>query len=71
MYTTRMRLITSRPHACEDINAKHRINIIIGFDHEMKEFAETFFANAQVFENFLLQLNDYPHISGLCHIPIW
>jgi len=62
--------ITSRPHACIDVKAG-RIVEIVGFGNaEIKQFAEKSFADVHTVEEFLLQLNEYPHIHSLCYIPM-
>jgi len=63
-------LITSRPHACEMVKAGRRVEIVGFGDNEIRQFVEKSFANASVVEDFLLQLNDFPHIRSLCYIPI-
>ena len=61
-------LITSRPHACEEIDAG-RIIEVVGFgNHEIKAFAEKSFPND--IEEFLRQLNEYPQLHSLCYIPM-
>jgi len=63
-------LITSRPHACKNVNAD-RIIEIVGFGNaEIKQFAEKSFTDPQTVEEFLQQLNEYPHIRSLCYIPM-
>ena len=63
-------LITSRPHACKDVEAGRTVEIV-GFGHsEVKQFTEKSFTDAQTVEEFLLQLNDYPHILSFCYIPM-
>jgi len=63
-------LITSRPHACENIKAGRRVEIVGFGDKEIREFVEKSFTDDQTVEEFLLQLNDYPHIRSLCYIPM-
>jgi len=63
-------LITSRPHACEMVKADRTVEIV-GFGHsEIKEFAEKSFTDVHSVHEFLLQLNEYPHLYSLCYIPM-
>ena len=64
-------LITSRPHACDEINAGRRIEVV-GFGRdEIREFAEKSFPNdIQSVEEFLWQLDEYPQLYSLCYIPM-
>ncbi|XP_065888158.1 protein NLRC3-like isoform X3 [Dysidea avara] len=63
-------LITSRPHACKNVKAGRTIEIVGFGNTEIKQFAEKSFADSQTVEQFLLQLDDYPHINSLCYIPM-
>ena len=68
-------LVTSRPHACinlyEDIKHHTRTIEIIGFDKpQIKEYAELYFHNSNTAEKFMEQINDNPHISSLCYVPL-
>jgi len=63
-------LITSRPHACSNINAGRTVEIVGFGNSEIKQFAENSFTKLQTAEEFLLQLNAYPHICSLCYIPM-
>ena len=64
-------LITSRPHACEEI-AAGRIIEVVGFGNdEIKAFAEKSFQNdLQSVNKFLQQLDEYPQLHSLCYIPM-
>ena len=64
-------LLTSRPHACDELNAERRVEVI-GFGiNEIKEFVEKSFPNDEhSVRELLQQLNDYPHIKSLCYIPL-
>ena len=64
-------LVTSRPHACDELNAERRVEVI-GFGiNEIKEFVEKSFPNDEhSVRELLQQLNDYPHIKSLCYIPL-
>ena len=63
-------LITSRPHACKDVDAGRTVEII-GFGHkEIKQFSEKSFMDTQTVKEFELQLKEFPHIRSLCYIPM-
>ena len=64
-------LITSRPHACEEIDAG-RIVEVVGFGNdEIKAFAEKSFPNdIQSVEEFRSQVDEYPQLHSLCYIPM-
>ena len=64
-------IITSRPHACEDIDANRRIEVVGFGKDEIREFVEHFFPNdIQSSVDFLRQLDDYPQLHSLCYIPL-
>ena len=64
-------LITSRPHACEEIDAGRRIEVVGFGNNEIREFAEKSFPNdIQSVEQFLQQLDEYPQLHSLCYIPM-
>ena len=68
-------LVTSRPHACidlhRDIKDYTRTIEIVGFDKpQIKEYAESYFHNSNTAEMFMLQINNDPHISSLCYVPL-
>ena len=64
-------LITSHPHACEEIDAGRRIEIVGFGNDEIKEFAEKSFSNnIQSVKEFLHQLDEYPQLHSLCYIPM-
>lgn len=63
-------IITSRPHACEDLNAHRKIEIVGFGKHEIKEFVEKSFPNEHQSVEFLRQLDDYPHLHSLCYVPM-
>ena len=64
-------LITSRPHACNKLNADRRVEVVgFGVD-EIEEFIKKSFPNDEHSVSELLQqLNDYPHFKSLCYIPL-
>ena len=68
-------LVTSRPHACihlhRDIKGHTRTIEIVGFDKpQIKEYAELYFHNSDTAEKFMEQINNDPHISSLCYVPL-
>ena len=63
-------VITSRPHACEDLNADRKIEIIGFGTNEIKEFVEKSFPNFNQSIELLQQLSEYPHLHSLCYIPM-
>ena len=64
-------LITSRPHACEGIDAGRRVEVVGFGKDEIREFAENSFSkDIQTLEEFLKQLNEYPQLHSLCYVPM-
>ena len=64
-------IITSRPHACEDIDAGRKIEVVGFGKDEIREFVEHSFPNdIQSSVDFLRQLDDYPQLHSLCYIPL-
>ena len=68
-------LVTSRPHACihlyKDIKNYTRTIEIVGFDKpQIKLYAEFYFINSNTAEKFMEQINNDPHISSLCYVPL-
>ena len=64
-------IITARPHACEDINAGRRVEVVGFGNNEIREFVEHSFPNdIQSSEDFLRQLDEYPQLHSLCYIPL-
>ena len=64
-------MITSRPHACDEINANRYVEVIGFGADQIKEFIKKSFPNDEhsVIE-LLQQLNDYPHLKSMCHVPL-
>ena len=64
-------LITSRPYACQKLNANRRIEIV-GFGKEqIKCFVELSFpGDSQTADTFMQQLIEHPQIYSLCYIPV-
>ena len=64
-------LVTSRPHACSELDADRRVEVIGFGADEIKEFIEKSFPNDDHSVSELLQqLNDYPHLKSLCYSPL-
>ena len=64
-------LITSRPHACEDIDAGRRVEVVGFGSDEIREFVEECFPqDVQSVQEFLQQLDEYPQLHSLCYIPM-
>ena len=67
-------LVTSRPHACIHLykNTSYtRIIEIVGFDKlQIEERAKLYFQNSNMAEKFMEQVNNNPHISSLCYVPL-
>ena len=64
-------IITSRPHACEEIDAGRRIEIVGFGKDEITEFVEKSFSREpQCVEEFLRQLDKYPQLHSLCYVPL-
>ena len=64
-------MITSRPHACDKLNADRQVEVI-GFGREqVEEFIKMSFSNDEnSVSEFKRQLNEYPHLKSLCYAPI-
>ena len=63
--------ITSRPHACESIDAGRRVEVVGFGNDEIREFVENSFPKEpQCVEAFLRQLDEYPQLHSLCYVPM-
>ena len=63
-------LITSRPHACEEIDAGRRVEVVGFGNDEIREFVEKWFPqDVQSVQEFLRQLDEYPQLHSLCYVP--
>ena len=61
-------IITSRPHACEKIDANRRIEVVGFGNNEIDEFVEKSFPHdIQASKEFLQELDNY---HSLCYIPM-
>ena len=63
-------LITSRPHACEEIYAGRTIEVVGFGNDEIEEFVKKSFCNDIQSVEFLRQLDGYPQLHSLCYIPM-
>ena len=64
-------MITSRPHACAQLNADRCVEVIGFGGNEVKEFINKSFPNDEHSASKLLkQLNDYPHLKSLSYVPL-
>ena len=63
-------VITSRPHACEDLDADRRIEILGFGKDELKEFVQKSFPKDYQSVEFLQQLDEYPHLRSLSYVPM-
>ena len=64
-------LITSRPHACEEIDAGRRIEVVGFGNDKIREFVgKAFLQDVQSVQEFLQQLDEYPQLHSLCYIPM-
>ena len=64
-------MITSRPHACDKLNADRCVEVIGFGEIEVEEFISKSFPNDEHSVSKLLkQLNDYPHLKSLSYVPL-
>ena len=63
-------LITSRPHACEEIDAGRRVEVVGFRNDQIREFVEKHPQDVQSVQEFLRQLDEYPQLHSLCYIPM-
>ena len=64
-------MITSRPHACSNLNADRQVEVIGFGTDQIEEFIKKSFPNDEHSVSELLrQLNDYLHIKSLCYVPL-
>ena len=64
-------LITSRPHACQELNANRKIEIVGFGEEQIKSFVELSFpSDDKIADTFIQQLMEYPHIYSLCYVPV-
>ena len=64
-------IITSRPHACDKLNADRRVEVIGFGTEQIEEFIIRSFPNDEhSVSKFTRQLNEYQHLKSLCYAPI-
>jgi len=64
-------LITSRPHACQELVANRTIEVVGFGEDQIKEFVTKMFSDdVQSVETFLQQAHELPHIYDLCYVPM-
>ena len=64
-------IITSRPHACEEIGAGRTIEVVGFGKDEIREFVKNYFTEEpQCVDKFLQQLDEYPQLYSLCYVPM-
>ena len=64
-------LVTSRPHACQELIVNRTIEVVGFGEDQIKEFVTKMFSDdVQSVKTFLQQLDDYPLIYDLCYVPM-
>ena len=64
-------MITSRPHACNKLNADRQVEVVGFGPDEVKHFVKNSFPDDESsVREFLKQLNDYPNIKSMCYVPL-
>ena len=64
-------IITSRPHACEDIDAGRRVEVVGFGKDEIRQFVEKSFPkDIQSTKQFLRLLDEYPQLHSLSYVPM-
>ncbi|XP_065898508.1 protein NLRC3-like isoform X2 [Dysidea avara] len=64
-------VITSRPHACEKVDAGRRIEVVGFGKKEIQEFMEQSFPDdVKCVTEFSQQLKEYPHLESLSYVPM-
>jgi len=64
-------MITSRPHACENLDADRKVEVVGFGKEEIQECVEKSFPNnVTCVEEFLQQLREYPHLQSLSYVPM-
>ncbi|XP_065901940.1 NACHT, LRR and PYD domains-containing protein 3-like isoform X3 [Dysidea avara] len=64
-------IITSRPHACEKLDANRKVEVVGFGKEEIREFVEKSFTNdVKCVEEFSQQLKEYPHLESLSYVPM-
>ena len=64
-------MLTSRPHACEGLDAGRKVEVVGFGKEEIREFVEKSFPNdVKCVEEFSQQLKEYPHLESLSYVPM-
>ena len=64
-------IITSRPHACEEIDAGRTLEVVGFGESEIQQFVQMSFPeDGQSVTEFLRQLDEYPQLRSICYIPM-
>jgi len=64
-------MITSRPHACENIDTDRRVEVVGFGKQEIQEFVKKSFPHdTKSFKEFSQQLKEYPHLESLSYLPM-
>ena len=64
-------MITSRPHACQKLDAGRRVEVIGFGKEEIRLFVEKSFSNdVRSVKEFMRQLQEYPHLESLSYVPM-
>ena len=64
-------MVTSRPHACEKLDAGRRVEVVGFGKEEIQEFVKRSFPNdVKCIEEFSQQLKEYPHLESLSYVPM-
>jgi len=64
-------LVTSRPHACQDLKATFKIEVVGLSEKRLKKYIKNVFPDdAKSAQGLLLQLKENPSIKSLCYVPL-
>ena len=67
-------LITSRPHACEELVVNRKVEVMGFGDKEIRQFVKHAFPNDDDnnddAKKFMRQLTEYPQLRSLCYVPL-
>jgi len=64
-------MITSRPHACEKLDAGRRVEVVGFGKEEIQQFVKKSFPNEEKsVEEFSQLLKEYPHLESLSYVPM-
>jgi len=64
-------LVTSRPHACQDLKATVKIEVVGFSEKRLKKYIKNIFPDdAKSVQGLLKQLDENPSIKSLCYVPL-